>query len=135
MSKPAEFDQAEFMRTLERLAREQGYGDGQMRPTFDLKEFHEKAKEAAGGLTIEDYRRCLDNQRMRFVPAARLGLYPDGRPHQEGLWFHPDLDLQIAFTSRDILTYFGGPQDLWEWIERRKLERRATAAGLSLPPN
>lgn len=131
----SEFDQAEFMRTLERLAREQGYGDGNLRPDFDLKEFHERTREAADGLKIEDYRQCLDNQRMRFVPAKRLGFYPDGRPHQEGLWFHPDLHLQIAFTDRDLLTLFQGPQDLWEWIERRKLEYRAGQAGLSLPPN
>jgi hypothetical protein len=130
------FDQAEFMRALERVAKEDGgYGDGNPTPQFDPKEWAERAREGARGLTIDDYRRCLDGQGMRFVPAHRLGPWADGQPRKEGLWFHPNLDLMIAFTKHDILTLFQGPGDLWHWIERKKLELRASRAGLQLPPN
>ena len=126
------FDPAEFARTVERIANEEDKGE--IRPRFDPQVHKDVREDALRGRKIGEYRQALENLGFHFIPAHRLnevlGGWSDGSPHREGMWIHPDYDLQLAFTSDDILAHFSSPQNFWEWVHEQQVRTAAVRAGL-----
>lgn len=133
----ANFDPAEFARTLERVAADRD-ADGWGPSKDDPKLRKDVRDDAIRGRKIDDYRQALEAVGMRWVPAAKLNLllggWNDGTPHRVGMWIHPDYHLQCAFTEDDILTHFpGGPEQFFNWMVNRQRRLAAQQAGLILP--
>lgn len=134
MSQP-KFDEAEFLRTLERLAADQGYGDWTP-SAYDPKVARDARDEKLRGNKIGRYVQALEGLGLVLVPPQALGFWNDGRPHRESMWIHPDYDMQLAFTDDDVLQLFpgeSGPEDLWTWVTQRRQRLAAQRAGLVLP--
>lgn len=128
-----EFDQAEFLRTLERVAEERGYGDQPMHSAFDPKLAKDVRDEKLRGNRIERYEQALRSLGMVWLPKEALGVWNDGTPHKESMWIHPDKDMHVAFTETDILQLFSGPEDLWLWVKDKEKRLACQRAGVILP--
>lgn len=137
MASPPKFDEAEFLRTLEKVAADQDLQDwSNPAPRFDPQVAKDVRDEKLRGNKIDRYRQALEGLGLRWVPARALGAWNNGTPHREGMWIHPDYDLQMAFTNDDVLQLFpgeSGPEDLWNWAMDKKQRLAARRAGLLLP--
>lgn len=133
MSKSARFDEAEFARSLERVAADMGLGDDNPRPAFDPKLAKDVRDEKLRGNKIDRYSQALSSLGMVWLPKEALGVWNDGRPHTESMWIHPDPGMRVAFTESDILQLFSGPEDLYLWMKAKERELAARRAGIILP--
>lgn len=133
----SKFDEAEFLRTLEKVAADKDIADwSNPAPRFDPQVAKDVRDEKLRGNKIGRYKQALEGHGFQWVPPKALGVWNNGAPHQEGMWIHPDYDLQLAFTSDDVLQLFPGttgPEDLWNWVTDKKQRLAARRAGLLLP--
>lgn len=136
MAKRAQFDDAEFARTLERVAADQDAADwSNPKPKLDPQVHRDVRDEALRGRKIGDFHQALRACGMRWIPKERLGFWQDGTPHREGMWVHPDPDMHVAFTEDDIVMYFpAGPEEFWGWISKKAEKLAWQRAGL-VPPS
>lgn len=135
MNKAPKFDEAEFLRTLEKVAADKDLGDWST-PRLDPQVAKDVRDEKLRGNKIERYVKALSGLGFVLVPPEALGAWNDGQPHREAMWVHPDYDLQLAFTDDDVLQLFPGdtgPEDLWNWVTEKKRNLAARRAGLLLP--
>jgi len=134
MSKAPKFDEAEFMRALERVAKDTDLGETPS--AFDPKLAKDVRDDKLRGNKIGRYVQALEGSGLVLVPARALGAWNNGQPHEEAMWIHPDYDLKVAFTEDDILQFFPGdtgPEDLWNFMTEKKRRLSAERAGLLLP--
>lgn len=126
-----------FAETLDRVRQGTDYGQDNIRPTFDPALHRDVVDDARHGRKVEDYKQCLDAIGFRFKTPAQLGPFSGpggGIPRTEGEWVLRSGSLRLNMTSDEIVAWFASPEDLWNCVERWKLEQRAEAAGLVLPP-
>lgn len=128
-----EFDEAEFWRTVEAIAAERPDEWSNPKPQFDPKLAKDVRDDKLRGNKIGRYEQALRALGMVRLHPKQLGRWNDGRPHAEAMWVHPDRDLQLAFTETDVMAFFEGPKELYEWATRLKMELAAKRAGLVLP--
>lgn len=130
MAKRPKFDQAEFLRTLDRMKEGSDLGEGILAPAFDPKQALEITEAAIAGRKIEDYKPALENNGFTFYPANRLPLWSTGAPRREGEW--RNTRLQLAFAEKEVLAWFRSPEDFANWVDAHRTSMRAASAGLAL---
>lgn len=131
MTKPPQFDPAEFARTLDRVAQGKDASSETMRPKFDPQVRKDVADEAIRGRKIEDFHRALEQNGWVYVPSHLLPPYKNGMPQPVGLWKHPIVG---ALTEEDITSMFpGGPEEFDFWTKDIAFKKRMQALGL-VPP-
>lgn len=130
MARPR-FDPAEFMKTLERMTRNQDAAFENPKPDFDAKLHREVVAQAVRGRRIEDYKQVLSAFGFLYFPAGRLPPFVDGSRRKDGEW--RSARLQMAFTENDILANYSGAEDFAKWCERQVMQKRAAKAGIVLP--
>lgn len=145
MADQQELDYAAFLATLDRV-RAGKDKEFNPRPAFDAKLAKEAQDDRTQGRKIEDYHQALEYLGWRFFTARELTLTfgvmaGETGPilHSEGEWRNMQdaarwPELRMAFKSRQIVEFFQGPQDFYEWYVTARTKERAKAAGIFLPP-
>lgn len=115
---------------MERLSEGRGFGDGNLRPSFDPKLHRDVVAETIRGRKIGDYRQALEAHGFRFYPPERLPRWNNGQQRTEGEWRSERT--RLALTEQEVLMH-ETPQKFWEWVEKVKLQRRAARSRIYLP--
>lgn len=121
----------EFAATLARMAGSKDHGQMVARPKFDFKEAQERAKESGKGRKVADYKIALEHEGFTYVPKHCLPPFQNGFPQPVGLWRNDGM--KLALTDDDVVGWFETPEELVRWVEKERMTRRLSRAGLHAP--
>ena len=116
----------EFRASISRILDGKDAGLSNPRPDYDTvqaREFHDEMKQ---GRKEAAYVQALEAHGFRFFPDSALlarGVAPTG----QGLWRHPRVLYQMAFTPDEVVANFDSPEAFDKWVKEHKSTKELLA--------